>query len=355
MKNARTAAVLLLIVLIVAPLTGLLTGSPLPAVTPSQQTSSQDGAADIAALLSVIYESEVSSGAVSGSGVQEAGREAGYKVLRSQTGEVVTLSPKDYLRGCVAAEMPLEYADEALKAQIVAAHTYAVSYKLRQLAAPSPELKGADISDDPSIGQAYIDDAELARRYEDNYAEMTVRINGLIDEVIDYIMMYEGEPVVAAYHAISAGKTESAQNIWGAYSPYLVSVDSSADKTAPDYLSTVKIPLAEMKSLLQSAGVTPSGLAKTWFSSLLKTPSGYVSAVKFGDKSLSGAELRALLGLRSTCFSVSYSADQFVFTVQGWGHGVGMSQYGAECLAQKGKSYSDILKTYYKGVSFCEL
>ncbi|MBQ3140615.1 MAG: stage II sporulation protein D [Clostridia bacterium] len=354
MKNAHSAAFLLLVGLLAAPLTGALPRAALPDVSQVQTPSVPTvPSTDISALLAMLQ--TVSAPQNADSSATEAAGEGNYRVLLHETGRIVTLTPKDYLRGCVAAEMPLEYDDEAVKAQIVAAHTYAVSYKLRQLSAPSDELKGADLSDDPASGQAYITDAEIAARYPDDYQIHIARLNRLIDQVGDYIMVYEGEPVVAAYHAISAGKTESAQNIWGAYSPYLVAVNSKDDKTAPDYRSTVTFTVAKMRALLAQAGITPEGSAKNWFSDLLKTPSGYVSAVSFGSGSLTGTQLRNLLGLRSACFTVDYASAVFTFEVYGWGHGVGMSQYGAQCLAQDGKNYLDILKTYYKGIEFCEL
>ena len=283
------------------------------------------------------------------------GSESEYKVYLSGTGEVVKLSVYDYLRGAVAAEMPLEYPDEALKAQIIAAHTYAVSYKIRERSTPTASLTGADISDDPAVGQSYISDEGIKKLYPDDWEERVAHLDELIQEVGDLIMIYEGEPIVATYHAISCGMTESAQNIWGAYSPYLVGVNSAEDEQSPDFLSKVIVTRDEVEAALQEAGCDLTSDPKNWFSELLRTPAGYVSAVKIGEQSLTGAQLREMFGLRSACFEVAYKNSKFTFTVKGWGHGVGMSQYGAGALARAGKSYLDILKTYYKGVSFCEL
>ncbi len=281
--------------------------------------------------------------------------ESEYKVFLSGTGEVVKVSVYEYLRGAVAAEMPLEYSDEALKAQIIAAHTYAVSYKIRERSTPTASLGGADISDDPAVGQSYINDEGIKKLYPDDWEERIAHLDELIKEVGDLIMVYEGEPIVATYHAISCGMTESAQNIWGAYSPYLVGVDSAEDEQSPDFLSKVILTRDETEKILKAAGCALPSDTKKWFSELLRTPAGYVSAAKIGEQALTGAQLREMFGLRSACFEVAYKSSNFTFTVKGWGHGVGMSQYGAGALARAGKSYSDILKTYYKGVSFCEL
>jgi len=216
-------------------------------------------------------------------------------------------------------------------------------------------LAGADISDDPAVGQSYISDTEIKTLYPDDWEERIAHLDELIEEVGDLIMIYEGEPIVATYHAISCGMTESAQNIWGAYSPYLVSVDSSEDEDSPDFLSKVMLGEDEAETVLKAAGCELSSEPKNWFSELLRTPVGYVSAAKIGGVSLTGAQLREMFGLRSACFEVTYKNSVFTFTVKGWGHGVGMSQYGAGALARAGKTYSEILKTYYKGISFCEL
>lgn len=284
-----------------------------------------------------------------------AGSESDYKVLVSASGEIVTVTPKEYLRGAVAAEMPLEYPDEALKAQIIAAHTYAVSYKIREHNNPTPSLKGADISDDPSVGQSYIGDAGIKKLYPDDWEAQIARLDELIEEVSDLIVIYEGEPIVSTYHAISCGMTESAQNIWGAYSPYLVGVNSVEDEQSPDFLSKVILTRDEAETILETAGCELSSDPKKWFSELLRTPAGYVSAAKIGEKSLTGAQLRELFGLRSACFEVGYKNSAFTFTVKGWGHGVGMSQYGAGALAREGATYAEILLNYYKGVALCEL
>lgn len=353
MKNYRIGFIALLLCLLVTPLFSPVAYSV--ALAPGDEGDAK--ASSVAAvselktmsqLLEMIYDNLP--------GALQAGTDASessYKVLLSASGTVVTLSPPDYLRGVVAAEMSLYYDDEALKAQIVAAHTYALSYKIRQRTSPSESLLGADISDDPAIGQAYITDEKIAERYKDSTAEVVKKLDRLIAEVGNYILVYEEEPIVAAYHAISAGVTESAQNAWGAFSPYLVSVDSPGDIGAPGYLSTVALEKSAVEARLAELGASLSSDPSKWFDSLLFTSAGYVSLGKFGDCQLSGAKLREIFGLRSPCFSVSYSDGIFTFNVKGWGHGVGMSQYGAQALALEGKDYVKILQTYFTGSQLC--
>jgi len=352
MKKLKTGIALAVICMVAAPLLAQAVSKmeePAGKMSSSEMTTASD-IPTMSQFFDAIY-----AGSSSLNASPASGDESEYKVFLSASGKVIALTPKAYLRGAAAAEMPLEYPDEALKAQIVAAHTYAVSYKIRERSSPTASLAGADISDDPAVGQAYIGDEEIKKLYPDDWEEQIARLDKLVEEVGDLIMVYEGEPIVATYHAISCGKTESAQNIWGAYSPYLVGVDSSGDEQSPDYLSKVMLSTDEVKTALEKAGCELPSDQKKWFEELLRTPAGYVSAAKIGGISLTGLQLRELFGLRSACFEVAYKNSEFTFSVKGWGHGVGMSQYGAGALAKAGKTYSQILKTYYKGISFCEL
>jgi len=352
MKNLKTGITFAVICLAAAPLIAQV-ASKLTEPVEVKSSSVVATAAEIPTMSQFFEAIYTDSGSENTS--ETAGSESDYKVYLSASGEVVTLTPGDYLRGAVAAEMPLEYPDEALKAQIIAAHTYAVSFKIRECSSPTASLAGADISDDPTVGQSYISDAEIKKLYPDDWEERIAHLDALIEEVGDLIMIYEGEPIVATYHAISCGMTESAQNIWGAYSPYLVGVDSAEDEDSPDFLSKVMLTGDEAETILEAAGCELPSDPKKWFSELLRTPAGYVSAAKIGGVSLTGTQLREMFGLRSACFEVTYKNSVFTFTVKGWGHGVGMSQYGAGALAREGKSYADILKTYYTGISLCEL
>ena len=353
MRNIKTGIAFAVICLIAAP---LLAQAASKLTEPVEKTSNAPEVATASEIptMAQFFEA-IYAGYGSQNTSEDGGSESEYKVFLSAGGEVVTMPVTDYLRGATAAEMPLEYPDEALKAQIIAAHTYAVSYKIRERSSPTSSLAGADISDDPAVGQSYISDAGIKKLYPDDWEERIAHLDELIEEVGDLIMVYEGEPIVATYHAISCGMTESAQNIWGAYSPYLVGVDSPEDEQSPDFLSKVILTRGEVEKAFKEAGCDLPSDPKKWFFELLRTPAGYVSAAKIGGRSLPGAQLREMFGLRSACFEVAYKNSSFTFTVKGWGHGVGMSQYGAGALAREGKTYSGILKTYYKGVSFCEL
>lgn len=241
---------------------------------------------------------------------------------------------EEYVVGVVAAEMPAAFPEEALKAQAVAARTYQV----RQMQAAGSDAVLYD------VGQAYITSEEQKKKWGENYAFYAAKIRNAVCATAGEIMVYDGEPILAAFHAQSAGKTEDAENVWNSPVPYLKSVDSSEDKNAPDNKTTVTFSAKEISDKL--------GCEAKNISILSRTDAGYVDRVQVGDKTFTGRELREALGLRSANFTVEKEGDGFRFTVFGYGHGAGMSQYGASFLAEKGMDYHEILKHYYTGIDF---
>ena len=269
-----------------------------------------------------------------------------YLVENHLTGELMALSPEDYLIGVVAAEMPASYHSEALKAQAVAAHSYA----LRQIG----ELDGAHLSTDPEHFQAYLSPSERQAAWGDNASLYESKISGAVSEVLDQVMVSDGEPIAAAFHAISSGRTEDAANVWGQSIPYLEPVESPGDLLSPDYESQIFFPEAEAANTLLDAfpGLRLSEDRSLWFTELQKSDSGRVLSLTVGDQQTSGQVLRELFQLPSAAFTVEPQSDGFQFTCYGRGHGVGMSQYGADYLARQGCSWRDILTYYYKNVIF---
>ncbi|MBQ8550594.1 MAG: stage II sporulation protein D [Clostridia bacterium] len=252
--------------------------------------------------------------------------------------ELEKVSAEDYICGVVAAEMPALYEAEALKAQAVAAYTYAV--RVRQ--------GGEAISPDYSVHQAYIDKSARKEKWGENADLYETKIRDAIAAVRGLIITYDGEPITAAYHAISAGQTESAENVWGRKLPYLCSVKSEDDKTHENYKSVAAYSSDELcKKLNIEKPKDPT--VKTAVSA---SESGYVLKFSVFDKEFTGSAVREALSLRSTNFTVEYKDDVFTFTVLGYGHGVGMSQYGANCMAKKGSTFREILLHYYPG---CEI
>lgn len=272
-----------------------------------------------------------------------------YKVLDVSTGEVYDVPAEDYIIGAVCAEMPATFEPEALKAQAVAAHTYAERQRLREKSSPTPELYGADFSNDTSKYQGYFTINQAKQYFGENFDLNYSKIKSACDEVKDYIITYDDEPIISAFHSMSTGKTESAENIWGTAVDYLIPVDSSFDVSAPKYLDEVKYEKDILKAKLESAfGDINIGEDMTkWITIEQKSDSGTVLAAKVGGKTVTGNDLRTALALRSACFDVRYEKDSAIFTTKGYGHCVGMSQYGANSMASDGSSWKEILKHYY--------
>ena len=167
-----------------------------------------------------------------------------------------------------------------------------------------------------------------------------------IDAVIDKVITYNGEPIMAAYHAISFGTTESAENAWGVKIPYLVSVKSEGDKDSTRYLSTVTVSDDELKQLKGASAFIGNGEDIKINST---SDAGTVLDAVVCGESMNGEKMRELFALRSSCFSVEYEDGEYTFTVKGYGHGVGLSQYGADWYAKQGMTYDEIIKHYYSG------
>ncbi len=272
-----------------------------------------------------------------------------YRVLDISTGEILTVPVRDYLIGAVCAEMPATFEKEALKAQAVAVHTYAERIRTRNRQTPDPSLLGADFSNDSAKYQAYYTEDQLHAAYGDAYDTCRAKIETAVDAVEDLLLCYDGEPIIAAFHAISSGKTESAETVWGEPLAYLVSVDSQSDRNAPRYQETVSFSAEDFKTaiLRENPDVTFPDDPAQWCTVLGTSDAGTVLNVQCGSTVMSGTKLRETLGLRSACFSVQFADNLLQFTTKGYGHTIGMSQYGANAMAQNGSSYQEILAHYY--------
>lgn len=246
-----------------------------------------------------------------------------------------------YIKGVVAAEMPALFQTEALKAQAVSARTYAARkmYENNSNAVPY------------DIGQAYITVEEMKQKWGEHFTEYYNKISNAVEQTKGEIMVYDNEPILAVFHSESAGKTEDAENVWEQEIPYLKSVDSSLDKNAPDFEKSISYTYDELIKRF-SNHYKDFSLDNNQIKILSHTPAGYVQKIQIGNKTLTGREIREILNLRSSNFTVSIQNNTIVFTTKGYGHGAGMSQYGAEFMAKEGKTYHEILQHYYTGISF---
>lgn len=280
--------------------------------------------------------------------ISDKSGEETVKVFLSQDESVAEMTGLEYLVGCVAAEMPANFHAEALKAQAVVSYTYVKKLKNDGNTAQG----GADISDSSDTHQGYIDKEERQKRWGDNFEKYESKITAAVQEVYGYAVTYDSKVITAAYHAVSSGQTEDAQNVWGSEVPYLKSVTSDGDKLSPSYSEQASFTAEEFKAKLSSQqGVSFSQEPSQWIGAdTVKSDAGTVLKITVGSKEMTGQQLRSALGLRSACFDVAYSDGSFVFTVYGYGHGVGMSQYGADYMARQGATWQEIIKHYYTGV-----
>ena len=273
-----------------------------------------------------------------------------YRILCGDT--VVTLPRRDFLIRTLAMEMPALYHEEALKAQAVAAYTYYTRRRTQQAANPDPALLGADfVTPHSSFPQDYTEE-KLRERWGEQYDAYYQKLCTAVDAVAGQVITYDGELIDACFHAVSNGATEDASTVWGASVPYLQTVVSAGDPSAAGYASNRTLSPDEVRAALQNAGVTvtlPPDPA-VWFGAPTLSPAGTVTAQPIGDVTLPGTKVRQIFGLRSATFTVTYAAGQFSFAVRGYGHGVGMSQHGADYLARQGYTYQQILEHYYTNV-----
>ena len=281
------------------------------------------------------------------------------KILDAESGSITELPIRDYLIGAVAAQMPCDYDEEALKCQAILAHTYIVSRRMAEKDEPTKELLGADISLDSSVYQPYFDDEKIESLYGDEAQSAKKKIAACVDDVIDVIAVYDKKPIVSAFHGISSGFTESAGNAWGLDIPYLKSVESEFDPSCKDYSKKYIITAQELKDRLleQNPGLKFDSPPDKWLDISETSRGGTVLSIGIGDRKeqMSGYDFMKLFDLRSPHFRFEYDGGSFTFTVCGCGHLVGMSQYGANELAKNGKTYEQIMKFYFKGIELQKL
>ena len=273
--------------------------------------------------------------------------------LLEQDGSVTELTMADYLWGVVAAEMPASFHGEALKAQACAARTYTL---IRQNAGEKKH-PDADVCTDSHCCQAYITRADAQARWGLSAGACTEKITAAVAETDSLGILYDGKPIQALFFSSAAGKTVDAVEVWGNPVDYLKSVDSPEGEEVPNYRSQAVFTAEEVKAavLAQYPGADLSGPPEAWFGAPVPGVGGGVAELTVGGLTLTGGQVRKLFGLRSASFTVDLAGDSFTFSVVGHGHGVGMSQYGANAMAAQGKGFREILTWYYSGVEVAPL
>ena len=266
------------------------------------------------------------------------------KVIILNQGEVLCIPAEEYIVSVVLAEMPASFEAEALKAQAVVARTQ--TYRKMTY----PKHGDAALCTDSNCCQGYI---PVAKYMEEGGDENSVnKIVKAVNDTAGQVMIYNGEYIDATYFSCSGGRTEDAADVWGADVPYLRSVESPGEESAGYYTETLRMTTREFCAKID---YTPPGMAESWFGNVSYTDGGGVASVEIGDRLYSGVELRKSLNLRSTAFVMTAIGEYIVITTKGFGHRVGMSQYGADAMAVSGYSYKEILCYYYQGAELSDM
>ncbi len=294
-------------------------------------------------------------------------------VYLHETSSLQRMNLEDYVRGVVAAEMPASFNVESLKAQAVAARTYAVG-RLRGLGGRGCDRnKDADVCADPTHCQGWLSDDELIRKW--GYLDYLVyrrKVSEAVEATGGIILTYEGSVIDPVYHANSGGVTENSEDVWTVSVPYLRSVTTVHEKGSPHYRDTFSFTVTDAERLLgidlvekretievidghEIKVIEQGNISPESVEIVDRSENGHVRLVRLGDSLLHGSEVRQRLGLPSARFTIETLADRLIVTTIGYGHGVGMSQYGADRMAEHGYDYQEILRHYYTGVQLAKL
>jgi len=264
-------------------------------------------------------------------------------VFRSSKNIIEKVSFEDYLVGVVAAEMPAEFKEEALKAQALAARTYIVNRLVSKDTMGVP--KGAQVTD-TQIHQVYMNDEEMRRNWGKDYSWKKEKVLEAIRATGGQILTYDGKPIDALFFSTGNGYTENSEDYWSGNFPYLRSVSSPWDKKSPKFSNQKVLSVKEFEAKLGVKIGSGSTIGKI----VERTTGKRVGKVDFNGKVLSGKDIREKLDLKSSDFAWERKGENIVITTKGFGHGVGMSQYGANGMAEEGSNYKEIVKHYYQGV-----
>jgi len=329
MKGKAMLALLLFLIMLLVPLLSL--GAKIPDKTGTSSKRQQASSAGVGSTTPAVQNSSQ------------------FKILDTKSNKAITADDRSFLYGAIATEMSPDAPQEALKAQGVAAYTYYSRLRKQQKQNPTPSLNGADFSADTQGWQIYVTKAQMQERWGNNFDTYYNNLTTVVNAVYGQVIKSDNDLADATYYAISSGNTETSEDIWGGKLKYLVSVASPGDIFAGGYQTTVTMTSDQFKAavLKTEPKANLSGDAATWVGEIKRTASGSVKSIQVGGASITGNDARTALGLRSANFTLTYANGVFTFVVKGYGHGVGMSQVGAEYMASQGSTYKQILAWYY--------
>lgn len=256
-------------------------------------------------------------------------------------GQTREMSLQDYLTGVLLAEMPTDFPAEALKAQAVASRTFALHQRATR------KHTNADICGDSACCQGWVSSEGFSAEAVKNAAEAVAATDGLA-------LCYDGELIDATFFSCSGGSTEAAVEVWGSDVPYLQAVESPNEEDAPRYCDETSLPRAEFVRILQTENPAITG-AEPLLGTITRTQGGGIATATLCGQVFEGTTLRRLFGLRSTDLTIRDEGERIVLTTRGFGHRVGMSQYGARAMAEAGDGFETILLHYYQGAALYRL
>lgn len=278
----------------------------------------------------------------------------------AQNDKTVRIGLEEYVFGVVGGEMPASYEEEAIKAQAVAARTFAAQH-MESVCADSAvkcSSSNADICSDSSCCQSWKDMDTLRERWGGRYSSYKDKVYTAVTETSGVIAVYDGFPIEALYHAASGGETEDCENVFSNSVPYLKGVESPGEEKFSHYNDSETMPLSEFVDKLSTAfpkaNITEKN-ARDAVRVISRYESGRVNTMAVGNVQCTGREFRSALSLYSTNYELRFEKNNVVITTMGYGHGVGMSQTGANAMAREGATYIEIIKHYYTGVELSTL
>lgn len=267
-------------------------------------------------------------------------KEPTVEVIRSDTQKTESVPLEEYVAGVVAAEMPASFEKEALKAQAVAARTFILT----------ETLKGQDVTDTVD-DQVFKDEDDQKKMWGADFKKNKAKIEEAADETEGEVLVYDGQPITAAFFSSGNGQTENAEEYWQSAAPYLISVASPWDESAPNFEQELVLTKQEVEEKLD-VSLPSSGEVGTVMD---KTTGGRIGSILIDGQSFTGREIREALGLPSADFNMTVKGSDVIVETKGYGHGVGMSQYGANGMAKEGENYKDITAHYYPGAQIADV
>lgn len=274
---------------------------------------------------------------------------APIKVYITAQDKVVEMTKGQYLREVVSAEMPASFELEALKAQAVAARSYLTARMAAYAKDGSPpEHKGADICTDSAHCKAWISEEKRRELWGADADANWEKISRSVSETSGEVILAGGEVISAVFHSTSSGRTENSRDVWGGDRSYLVSVESPGEENAPNFKSEVIVSQDEFRRIA-AENIEGVDFANGLVGDITRSDAGGIISITVGGVSIKGTQLRSMFGLKSTNAVIEVRENDVRFDVTGYGHGVGMSQYGANAMAKRGADYKEILTHYYQG------